>query len=155
MHINSEVILYMLIGVIGGVCVSIEGSLNSLLGRHVGVLQATIAPFGVGLIAILIMVYLFTPEKMGSLSQWTQAPWYSYFGGVAAAVFVSIIIMIAPKVGIAAAFSAIIVGQLGMSLAVDALGLFSLSKIPISWPRIIGLIFLIVGMRLFFMKPSV
>jgi bacterial/archaeal transporter family-2 protein len=154
MHINSEVVFYMLLGIIGGACVSIEGSLNALLGRHVGVLQATIAPFSVGLIVILIMVYVFTAEKMGSLSQWTQAPWYSYLGGAAAAVFVSIIIMIVPKVGVAAAFSAIIVGQLGISLAVDAFGLFSLQKIPVSWPRIIGLIFLIAGMRLFFMKPS-
>jgi bacterial/archaeal transporter family-2 protein len=154
MHISSDVLIYMLLGVIGGICVSLEGSLNSLLGRHVGVLQATIAPFGVGLIVILAVVYLFAPGKFGSFSQWADAPWYSYLGGFAAAVFVSIIIFIAPKVGIAAAFSAIIVGQLGMSLAADAFGLFSLAKTPISWPRIIGLIFLIVGMQLFFLKPS-
>jgi transporter family-2 protein len=83
-----------------------------------------------------------------------EAPWYSYFGGVLAAIFVALIILIVPKVGITAALTAIIVGQLSMSMFLDATGLFALERIPISVPRIIGVLLLLAGMRLIFIKPT-
>ena len=88
------------------------------------------------------------------LSQWTKAPWYSFLGGVFAAVFVTINIFIIPRVGVAAALSAVLVGQLGMSLVLDALGLLALERVPISLPRILGLSLLLIGMRLMFVKAT-
>jgi bacterial/archaeal transporter family-2 protein len=145
---------FALLGILGGVCVCMEGSLNSLLGRHVGVLRSALAPFGTGFMAILIVVLFITGDRTGRVSEWTAAPWYSFLGGAFAAVFVAINILIIPKVGIGAALSATIVGQLAMSMAVDALGLFGLERIPISFARIIGLCCLLLGVRLMFVKPG-
>ncbi len=154
MKMDAQLWIYMLVGIIGGICVSMEGSLNSLLGRHVGVLKATIAPFAGGLLAILLTVLIVGSQDTSGSGNWASAPWYSYLGGVAAAVFVGSIIFITPKVGIAAAFSAILVGQFAASLVIDAAGWFATYKIPVTLPRIAGLILLIVGMRLFFVTPG-
>ena len=155
MKMDASMLLYMAIGILGGVCVALEGSLNALLGKHVGVLRATIAPFAVGLVTILIVVAVANPGKGGTAQEWLSAPWYTYLGGVAAAVFVGSIIYVSPKVGLAAAFSAVLVGQFAASLLVDAAGFVTGERLPITLWRLVGLGFVIVGMRLFFMKPSV
>ncbi len=114
---NIEGLRYLLLGVFAGMCVCMEMSLNSLLGRHVGVLRSTLAPFITGLVALLFILFFVTGERLGSFSQWMKAPWYSLLGGLFAALFVSISIFIIPKVGIAAGLSAVIVGQLLLSTA--------------------------------------
>jgi transporter family-2 protein len=145
----------MVLGIVAGTMVCLEGSLNALLGRHVGVLKATIAPFLVGLIGLLVVLAVVSRgEKWVDIRALAQAPWYSFLGGLAAVVFVSIMIAIIPKVGIAAALSAVIVGQFAMFLVLDALGLFALERIPISIPRLAGLALLVVGMRLMFLRPG-
>ena len=154
MKVDASMLLYMAVGILGGVCVGLEGSLNSLLGKHVGVLRATIAPFAVGLVTILIAVAVLNPGKWGTAQEWLSAPWYAYLGGVAAAVFVGSIIYVCPKIGLAAAFSADLVGQFAASLIVDATGFATGERIPVTLWRVAGLVFVIVGMRLFFIKPT-
>jgi len=143
---------YMVLGIIAGFCLCLEGSLNSLLGRHVGVLKAAIAPFGTGLIAIVVVVLLLGKGKDIGLGLWLEAPWYSYLGGMWAVAFVCLMIYMIPKVGITAALSSVIAGQLIASLLFDAIGIFSLSKIPISLPRVAGAVLLLLGMRLIFVR---
>ena len=147
-------LFYMVLGIVAGICICLEGTLNSLLGRHVGVLKAALAPFSIGLIAVIIMVIVFDKGKGIKIAAWMEAPWYSYFGGVLAAIFVALIILIVPKVGITAALTSIIVGQLLMSVILDATGLFALERIPVSVPRIIGVLLLLAGMRLIFIRPT-
>lgn len=154
MKMDASMLLYIAVGILGGVCVGLEGSLNALLGKHVGVLRATIAPFAVGLVAILIVVAVANPGKWGTAQEWLSAPWYTYLGGVAAAVFVGSIIYVSPKVGLAAAFSAVLVGQFAAALLVDATGFVTGERIPVTLWRLVGLGFVIVGMRLFFIRPT-
>jgi len=154
MKMEAQTVIYILVGIVGGVCVAVEGSLNSLLGHHVGVLKAIIAPFAVGLITVLVAVAVTGSAGSGTGGGWFSAPWYSYLGGVAAAVFVGSIIYVAPKVGVAAAFSAVLVGQFVASLILDATGVFAASSIPITGSRIIGLLLVVAGMNLFFMKSG-
>lgn len=56
---------YVILGIVGGICICKEGSLNSLLERHVGVLRATLAPFGTGFLAIRVNLFFVTGEKVG------------------------------------------------------------------------------------------
>lgn len=144
----------VILGIVGGICICMEGSLNSLLGRHVGVLKSALAPFGTGFLAILVILFFITGDKAGGMTQWAKAPWYSFLGGAFAAVFVAINILIIPKVGVGAALSAAIVGQLAMSVVVDALGLFGLERIPFSFSRILGLGLLLVGVHLILIKTG-
>lgn len=143
---------YLALGVFAGMCVCMEISLNSLLGRHVGVLRSALAPFITGIVALLAILFFVTGDRLGSSQEWLKAPWYSLFGGIFAAAFVAINIFIVPKVGIAAGLSAVIVGQLLLSMIWDAFGCFGLQCIPISLPRILGVVFLLVGVRLMFYR---
>lgn len=150
---NLEV-LNMVLGIVAGICICLEGSFNSLLGRHVGVLKAALAPFSIGLISIIIIIILFDKGKGIKITPWMEAPWYSFLGGVMAAIFVGIIILIVPKVGITATLTSVIVGQLMMSLFIESMGWFALERIPVSVPRVVGVLFLLAGMRLIFIKPT-
>ena len=153
MKFDASMLISMAVGVLGGVCVGLEGSLNAILGKHVGVLRATIAPFATGLATILFTVAIIGPDKWWNVKEWLSAPWYAYLGGVAAAFFVGSIIFIAPKVGITAAFSAVLVGQFVGCLILDATGFVTGERIPVTPWRLAGLGLVIVGMRIFFIRP--
>jgi transporter family-2 protein len=66
--------------------------------------------------------------------------------------FLCLIIFIVPKVGVSSALASVIAGQLITALVFDAMGLFSLTQIPISAVRVIGVLLLLVGMRLMFVR---
>jgi transporter family-2 protein len=55
-------------------------------------------------------------------------------------------------VGVSSALASVIAGQLITALVFDAMGLFSLTQIPISAVRVIGVLLLLVGMRLMFVR---
>jgi transporter family-2 protein len=132
---NLEGMRYLLLGIFAGMCVCMEISLNSLLGRHVGVLHSAVTPFVTGLISLLFILFFVTGAHLGSPNQWLKAPWYSLIGGVFAPVFVAINIFVVPKVGIAAGLSAVIVGQLVLSMILDYFGFFGLQSTPIPLHR--------------------
>jgi uncharacterized membrane protein YdcZ (DUF606 family) len=71
---RSEIV-YMIMGVIAGACICLEGTLNSLLGRHVGVIKAALAPFGTGLIALIIAVFILDRGRGLDMGLWLKAPW--------------------------------------------------------------------------------
>ena len=59
-----------------------------------------------------------------------------------------------PKGGIAAGLSAVIVGQLVLSMILDYFGFFGLQSIPITPSRVFGVVLLLIGVRLMFLRGS-
>ena len=49
------------------------------------------------------------------------------------------------RIGVAAATTAIIVGQVGTALAIDHFGCFGLEKIPFTWIKAVGVACLALG----------
>jgi transporter family-2 protein len=70
----------LLIGAIAGISMAVQGSLNTLLSKVIGLLEANFVVHIIGTIALIVLL-LFGLGK-GNLTHMGEAPWYSYLGGI-------------------------------------------------------------------------
>lgn len=136
----------LVIALLSGIAMAVQGSLNSSLGKIIGLLQAALV---VHLSATLVtIILLFLPLSDGQLGKLWQAPWYLWLGGLIGVFITYGVVASIPRVGVALATTAIIVGQVSTAMMIDHLGLFGLDKIPFSWWKVAGLVLLAAGTRL-------
>lgn len=136
----------LFLALVAGVAMAFQGSLNAALGKIIGLLQATLIVHLTATLAVIIL--LFTPLSNGSLGKLLQCPWYLWLGGLIGVVITYGVVASIPKVGVALATTAIIVGQVSTALLIDHFGLFGLGKIAFTWWKAAGLILLAAGARL-------
>lgn len=144
-------LIALLLALIAGVAMAIQGSMNTGLGKVIGLLEATFIVHVVGLAVVLITLFLFRLGR-GDLSKISQAPWYLYLGGALGVIIVYTVVASITRVGVASATTAIIAGQVGTALLIDHLGLFGLEKIPFTWLKGVGLVLLAAGAKFMLLR---
>jgi transporter family-2 protein len=77
-----------------------------------------------------------------------RQPWWMLAGGVMGLIVVFTITFAGPRIGVAAVVGILIAGQLVMGAAIDRWGLFGAERIPLSWPRLLGILLLAAGAAL-------
>ena len=124
-----------------------QGSLNTILGKVVGLLEATFVVHLVGTITVVMALLLLRLGKNG-LSQIGQAPWYAALGGVLSVLIIYTVVASISKLGVATATTAIIVGQVSTAVIIDHFGMFGLKEIPFTWWKLAGIALLTTGAKL-------
>ena len=137
--------LLFLIMFFGGMTVALQPSINARLAQRVGILESACISFAVGTLVLLLVVLT---TGRGTVKGIYGAAWWELTGGVLGALFVSLTILVVPRIGTAAAMAAIIAAQLGTGLVLDHFGLFGFKVLPFDLKRLIGLAFLIFGAAL-------
>jgi len=133
----------LLTAAVSGIAMAVQGSLNTDLGKSIGLLAGTFVVQIVGTVFALLLLIL----GLGR-SQWNMlntVPWYSFLGGVIGVGIVYGVVYSISKVGAAAATTAIIVGQISMAAIVDCFGLFGLEKIPFNMWKGLGIILMAIS----------
>lgn len=138
-------LLFILLVVAGGMGLSVEAGLLGPLGGEVGDLWATFSIFGVGAALTFLLMLFFSPRN--SPSFFTQPSW-TLLGGILGPVYVVILTIAVPSIGIAMTMIGILAGQVSKSLVIDHYGLFGSSHRKIDSKRIIALIFIIAALFL-------
>ncbi|WP_406677484.1 DMT family transporter [Neomoorella carbonis] len=138
--------LALLMALVSGIAMAFQGSLNSALGKIIGLLQATLVVHLTATLTVIIL--LFTPLSDGSLSKLLHCPWYLWLGGLIGVLITYGVVASIPRVGVALATTAIIVGQVSTALLIDHFGLFGMDKMPFTWWKAAGLVLLAAGARL-------
>ena len=139
--------LALLLALVSGVLMAIQGSLNTALSKVVGLLETTFIVHITGAIILVVLLFVLRMGR-GNLYAFSEAPWYAYLGG---AIGVGIIYLVAasiPKVGVANATTAIIIGQVLTAMIIDHFGAFGLERMSYGWNQILGLVLLVVGAKL-------
>lgn len=134
------------IGVFLGVFIALQGVINALLGKMLThPLQATMVNFLVGGLLVLILL-----QVMGigwpSFDVLKKPHPALFFGGVLGVIFVTGVLLLVPKIGVANVIMATFVGQIVASLLFDHFGFFGLPRIPLDWSRIIGALLMVAGL---------
>ena len=75
-------------------------------------------------------------------------PWWMLTGGLFGLLIVFTITYAGGRLGVAATVGILIAGQLIMGAAIDRFGLFRSEKIPLHWPRVLGIVLLGAGAAL-------
>jgi transporter family-2 protein len=135
-------LLLAIIMLCGGMAVAVQPSVNARLAQKVGILESSTVSFAVGTLALLVVVLL---VGRGSFKGLAAASWWELSGGFFGAMFVTITILVVPRIGTTAAMGSTIAGQLTTGLILDHFGLFGLVHAPIDAKRMAGIGFLMLG----------
>lgn len=139
------IVLFM---ILAGSLSAVQGVANSALGKQLGEpIHAALISFGIGFI-ILAIISIFVTGSFPSISKLSSAPPITLIGGLLGAVFITSIIFIVPKIGIANAVVAALCGQVILSLILDHFGVMGLTVNSISPQKIVGSGLLILGLLL-------
>jgi transporter family-2 protein len=134
-----------------GVLVALQPVVNARLAQHVGTLPAATLSFVIGTTALLCLTAVTVPgglRGLFSLTSVRQVPPILFVGGFIGAGVVYGSAKLIPRLGAAGMLTLTISGQLLASAVADHFGLFGLAKTPLAWPRVVGLVLLLVGARL-------
>lgn len=136
------------LGLLCGMLIASQGAINGRLsGGLGGPLQAALVSFSVGWFALLALNLAFG-NRLPSVSAMAGLPWWVWIGGLLGAVMVASSATAVPKIGVAAWVSAVIAGQLIAAVAYDHFGAFGQVIRQASPMRILGVVFLGLGVYL-------
>lgn len=136
-------LILIFIVIAGGMGLSIEAGLLGPLGGEVGDLWATFSIFGVGTALTFLLMLFFSPRN--SPSFFSQPAW-QLLGGVLGPVYVVILTIATPTIGIAMTMIGILAGQVFKSLIIDHFGLLGTPHRKIDNKRIIALLFIVAAL---------
>ncbi|MBK9924408.1 MAG: DMT family transporter [Anaerolineales bacterium] len=141
----ESIILIILIGLAGGIAVGLQSPMASMLTQRLGIFESIfIVHIGGALIALVpLLIY-----SGGKLSQWRSAPWYTLGAGIFGLVVIAAISYMIPRVGVAAAVTTIVAGQVLAGAVIDHYGILDAAVRPLDVTRIIGLAVVLFGVWL-------
>ncbi len=139
---------FLLIAIIAGAILPVQAGLNAKMGRAVGdPVYASLISFVIGSLALFAYV-LIAKVDFSQIGQASGAHWSVWTPGLLGAFYVTSVIILVPKIGVALTFGLIVAGQLGLSLLLDHYGLLGLPVHTINWQRIVGVLLIIGGVVL-------
>ena len=138
----------LLLAVIAGAVVPFQSAINANLGRGLGhPLWATLASLLVSILVLLpIMLAMRVP--LPSVAFISKAPLWMWAGGAFGVCFISLALVLLPKLGASGFMALALAGQVVASLVLDHFGWFGLVQRQVSLPRVLGALLLIGGVVL-------
>ena len=140
---------FFLLMFLGGIAVAIQPSVNGRLAQKIGILETAAVSFVVGALALLAVALI---AGRGSFRELAEARGWELTGGLLGAFFVTLTIIIVPRIGTAAAMSATIAAQLTTGILLDHYGLFGFRTVPLDPKRALGACLLLAGAALVFRR---
>ena len=141
----QPIFIIILIGLIGGVAVGLQSPLASMMSQRLGVFESIFIVHIGGAVFSLIPLLIYGG---GKLAQWRSIPWFALCAGIFGLVVISAISYTIPRVGVAAAITTIIAGQLLVSMVLDHYGLLGASQRSMDATRVVGLAVVLAGVWL-------
>ncbi|NEU08894.1 DMT family transporter [Flavihumibacter sp. R14] len=142
-------LFYYVLAVIAGVMLASQSGINAQLRTAVGnpVIAALIS-FLVGTFFLSIYVLLFGNQTDGILKTLQQMSLYKWAGGLIGALYVTGVIIVAPRIGATNTAGLIVAGQILFALFLDHYGLLGFVQHSINYMRLAGALLLIAGVFL-------
>lgn len=135
-----------LVALLAGGMIALQAPINAEAASRLGhpVAAATLS-FLVGTAALIVVTLLFA-RPSAPLETLKSLPLYMLIGGgLLGAVYVTVNIVLAPRIGVAALMALGIAGQLFTALVIDRFGLFDLVERGLTLGRVGGALLVLVG----------
>jgi transporter family-2 protein len=145
-------IIFVGLALITGALIPVQAATNAAFSKSIGnPIMTGLMVFIVGLAAMFLFVMLSkTPFPAGQ--QLTTAPLYGYLGGIIVVIYVLMITVLVPRIGIGTAIGLIVTGQIICAVIIDHFGLFNIDVRPVSLTRVAGIGLMIGGIYLVMKK---
>jgi len=140
----SPIFFIILIGLIGGMAIGVQGPLSSMVTQKLGSLESVFIIHIGGAIAALIPM-LFVGSRLG---EWKSVPWYALVAGSFGLIVITAMGYMIPRIGAAGALITLLAGQLLVASLLDHFGLLGMTPRTIDLQRIIGFGVVMLGVWL-------
>lgn len=139
----------LIIALLAGAVMPTQAAVNHKLSTYVQhPVYSAIISFGVGTLALLVYL-LVAGLPLKNLLLAKNAPIIAWTGGLLGAFFVSAIVWLVPRLGVALTFSILIAGQMLVTLLIDHYGFLDVPVKTINLPRLLAVVLVIAGVWLF------
>jgi transporter family-2 protein len=139
--------LAVLLSLVAGLAGSVQIAMMSQLGDRISVVGAlAFASLLTGVAAFALLVVF--RRSVAAYADAFRQPWWMLLGGFMGLLIVGTITYAGVRIGVAATVGILIAGQLVMGAAIDRWGLFGSERIPLHWPRFLGIVLLGAGAAL-------
>ncbi|EUJ33173.1 hypothetical protein MFLO_04540 [Listeria floridensis FSL S10-1187] len=144
------IIFYVLAGVLAGMMLPVQTSVNNRLKGYTGSpFIASFISFAVGSTVLLIITlitfhnYAIIPDAIAT------SPWWIWFGGGALGIiFLTNNILLLPRLGAALTVMVTVCGQMVMAILIDQFGWFNLPVHELNIERLLGMALMFFGVYL-------
>lgn len=134
------VVLAVMAGLAGSVQVAVMGRFGDRIGTVEALAFSTVVT---ALVAVAFL--LLARQSISGFSAGLRQPAWLWIGGLMGVFIVFTITVAGPRLGTTATVALLIAGQLAMGAVIDRYGLFGLDRIPLHWPRVLGIVLLAAG----------
>ncbi len=138
----ESVLLIVFVGLVGGIAVGLQSPLASMLSQRLGILESIFIVHLGGAIFSLVPLLVLGGGRLGA---WRTSPWYALAAGFLGLVVIAAISFTIPRVGVAAAITTVVAGQILMSAVLDHFGWLGATVRPLDPSRILGLAIVMLG----------
>lgn len=128
---------------IAGALMALQGGLNGLLGKTIGLTETAFAVHLTGALAIL--PFFLTKLEGITGAKLAKAPWYTWLGGLVGVAITYGVAISFPRLGAGKATTAIITAQLLTAFLLDHFGWLELSPRPFRTMHVAGILLIAVG----------
>lgn len=143
-------LIIILISLTAGIIISLQQTINGKLGQVVGILESALISFAIGTL-FLFIIFIYSNDNPLLLLNMPKLYLSSAFFGI---VFLTIMPLVIPKIGVTNALVMVIIGQLLCGLIIDHFGLFGSQIIQLDIKKLIGIIFLCLSLVFMFINKS-
>lgn len=132
---------------VGGL-LPIQGGFNARMGQLLAhPLQSSLISFAVGTLFLALCLVL-PGIGLPGWGEIREIPWYLLTGGFMGAIFVTLVLLLIPRIGVANVVVASLAGQLLVSMLLDHFGWLGVPPHPLGIPRMLGGFCLLLGVFL-------
>jgi transporter family-2 protein len=138
-------IQYYFLSLLAGIAVAIQTGVNSQLRHDTGspIFTALIS-FTTGTVALLILYFVFFRQSPAFPQAYTFE-WWKFTGGICGVLYITAVVIAAPRIGAANALGFIVMGQFVAAIIIDHYGWMGLPVKSISLYRVGGIALLMAG----------
>jgi transporter family-2 protein len=132
----------ILLAVVGGIAVALQGQFMGLLDRTLGTRESIFVTYASGGLIITLLMLAF---RGGNLKNWQAVPWYAFGTGILGLIIVGSIGYVVPRLGVAKGFTLIVASQFLIAALIDHFGFFGAGVRPLDLARLLGLSLILLG----------
>ena len=138
----ANLILMVLIGILGGLAVGVQGPIVSQMSQRIGTMAGSFIVHVSGAILSGALLLALGGEN---IRNWRSLSWYMFLSGSFGVILYLTLNQTMPRLGATTALALIIIGQLVMGILIDQFGLFGVAVRPVDLVRLVGAGLLIAG----------
>ncbi len=138
-------LLAIFLVIVAGMGLSVEAGILGPLGEQVGHYWACLCLFGVEAALTYLLMLFWGPRNP---APFLASPGWQLTGGIWGPLYVVILTIATPIIGITLLMTGVLAGQVGKSLLIDHYGWFGAQRRPINGKRLIALAFVAAALVL-------